>query len=454
MVSPITQASTALTLGTFTTGSIVGSGDTQAYTFAGTQGQVVYYDGLSADTNIQVDLTSPSGAAVPLYSTYEFTIGAGGDGTPVALPETGTYTLTVSGASGATGKFAFELLDASANASSPKPLPLNDTTVNGSFNVAGATIAQSNESTNLYSFTGTAGQLLHFHSLTDTSGYNANWTLYGPTGQNVASSNLNTDFEATLPEAGTYVLAVSNNDSSNTTSKDSYSFAVYTPATTTGTLVYGTTYNGNIKNLGDSYTYTFSGKTGQTLDFDGLTGPTNNTTIYAVLTDPLGGTVPNLYAISVNSDSGPFTLTQSGTYTLTITGHPFSYYGFATGAFSFRLLDNALSSATPPGQATALTLDPNATVTGSFGTASIPANTSTNLYTFSATAGQSVYFHDLTSSSPAFTTSWTLYGPANAARRERLLAGRFGGRQPARDRHVHLGDCGQRFFEHGDQRHV
>src|SRR5262249_36215128 len=80
------------------------------------------------------------------------------------------------------------------------PLSLG-TTVSGTLN-------QGTES-DLYTFTGKAGQRVFFDSLS-VSQSAGRWALYGPAAQLIPGSSnpLGTDFEVTLPASGSYVLVV------------------------------------------------------------------------------------------------------------------------------------------------------------------------------------------------------------------------------------------------------
>jgi hypothetical protein len=118
----------------------------------------------------------------------------------------------------------------------------------------------------LYSFTGSSGQRLYFHAL---SGSNGTYYLYGPAGQQIASSYIGNDFVVTLPTAGAYVLAVQGYYYN--TSSVSYSFQASQPTTNTSAYKQGTTQSGNIA-LGQIDNYTFTGSIGQRLYFDGLDG--------------------------------------------------------------------------------------------------------------------------------------------------------------------------------------
>src|SRR5205814_4503372 len=107
------------------------------------------------------------------------------------------------------------------------------------------------------------------------------------------------------------------------------------------------------------------------------------------LLNPAGA---NVY-INNNSDNdvGPFTLTDSGTYTLIIDGN-----GSATGDYSFRLDD--LSTAQP--------LALNSIISGQ-----LAPRSETDLYQFNGVSGQRIHPDSISASSGE--ANWYLIGPAN-----------------------------------------
>ena len=94
----------------------------------------------------------------------------------------------------------------------------------------------------------------------------------------------------------------------------------------------------------------------------------------------------------MSSDAGPYTLNYPGTYTLTVYGN-----SGTTGAYAFVLDDTS----------TATSVTPGTVVTGTLAT-----GLSTNLYQFSGTVGQSVYFESL-ANSPTTSAYATVYNPGN-----------------------------------------
>ena len=66
--------------------------------------------------------------------------------------------------------------------------------------------------TNLYQFTGTAGELVYFEGLSDSPAYGAIAYFYSPSNSRVTDVYLENDTQVTLPFSGTYVLAVAGTE--------------------------------------------------------------------------------------------------------------------------------------------------------------------------------------------------------------------------------------------------
>ncbi len=129
------------------------------------------------------------------------------------------------------------------------------------------------------------------------------------------------------------------------------------------------------------------GTAGQNLFFDGQSADSG---VDAALIDPTGNDV---FSVAAGNDYGPFTLGQSGVYTLTVSGN-----GAATGNYALSLLD---TSSQP--------LAPTSTPTTVSGT--ITPGTGTAIYQILGTAGLQLV---LTSDSFSSTAgSWSVYDPNN-----------------------------------------
>ncbi|NEO47937.1 MAG: hypothetical protein F6K55_28990, partial [Moorea sp. SIO4A3] len=91
---------TALTLGETISSSISEPGEQDTFTFSGTAGQRLYFDGLTGNFNIDIRVISPSGQQVLFDDTDD-------NSQPFSLQETGTYQLIVDGNGDTTGDYSF-----------------------------------------------------------------------------------------------------------------------------------------------------------------------------------------------------------------------------------------------------------------------------------------------------------------------------------------------------------
>ena len=368
-----TVPTSSLTLGHEVTGTLTNPGDEHNYTFTGSIGQQVYFDPRDQTSGFYAYLANPSGSEV--FSAYF----PSGDYGPYTLTQAGTYTLTIYGSGTNTGAYDFSLDDLSA----ATPIALtagSGTTVTGTL-ATGLT-------TNLYSFSGTAGQLVYFKGLQDSPGSSAIAYLYGPNSNYITYSYTENSVQWTLPGTGTYTVAVAGVNGT-TTGSVSYQFELFDNVNPSASLTLGQEVTGTLTNPGDQATYTFTGTGGQRIYFDSRDATTY---VAAELTAPNGGNVFDDYFSS--GDEGPYILNQAGTYTLTV----YANYGY-TGAYDFSLDDTS--------KATALT-------TGTLTNGTLATGLTTNLYQFSGTAGQRIYF-DGQSDSPASSAYATLYSPSNSA---------------------------------------
>ncbi len=369
IVTPVTTT-TALSLNTPVSGTITEPGEQDIYTFTGSPGQRLYYDALKNDLSdtIRARLVDPQGNSFLLNQD------ADGDRNLFTLSEAGTYQLILeSNANGSwdTGSYNFQLLDVAA-----APSAVFDTPINGSLSPG--------RETDLYRFTGTAGQRLVFDSQTTSTA--GTWNLYGPTNQFIGGTNLSFDFEVTLPSDGVYALLL---DGASATDLP-YSFNIVTPVTTTTALSLNTPVSGTITEPGEQDIYTFTGSPGQRLYYDALKNDLSDT-IFARLVDPTG----NFFVLNqqADSDRNLFTLSEAGTYQLilesTVSG------SWDTGSYNFQLLDLAAA--------------PSAVFDTPIN-GSLSPGRETDLYRFTGTAGQRLVFDSQTTSTAG---NWNLYGPTN-----------------------------------------
>ncbi|NJN12163.1 MAG: hypothetical protein HC815_31065, partial [Richelia sp. RM1_1_1] len=351
------NATTDLTLNTFTDVSLNPS-STRTYKFNGTVGQQIFYDALNSNNpNATVSLFTPGGKQI-LFTQGQL------DSEPIALGESGTYFLIVSNNSATNTSVNFRLLDNFGSAAFSLDTNIFNSFSNGGFE------------TDLYRFNGTAGQYLYFDSIAGTTPNT--WTLYSPGGQQLDSKVLGEDFEIILPSTGQYLLANIGKGSSEA----NYQFQVVTPVQTTTSISLGSTISGSISEAGEQDTYIFSGSVGQRLFFDGITDGASTS---VRLISPSGIEIFNLRA-SENREL--FTLAEAGTYRIVVDAP-----GTTTGNYSFRLLNAAASGFS----------------LGYVYGANVAAN-QTQLYTFSGTANQYLYFEN---NFTGIQSTWTLYGPGN-----------------------------------------
>ncbi len=365
--------------------SIWEPGDRDTYTFSGTAGQKLYFDSLEAsNTYIDWQLIDPNGRVI-------FNSDVRNDQF-IALTETGNYTLNIDGVGynyrgyqqylDATGSYGFRIFDWS-----DLPSINLEEVVSGDF-------GDNKLQTDLYRFSGEAGQRIFFNRL---SGDDLNeWGLYNDSGVRLNWTRLGWaygqggDFERTLPYTGEYVIRLNGLNRNN----NNYSFELLENQWSTTQYTIGQTISGeqiSIWEPGDRDTYTFSGTAGQRLYFDSLEA--SNTYIDWQLIDPNGRVIFNS---DVRNDRF-ITLTETGQYTLNIDGVGYNYRGYqqhldATGSYGFRILDwSDLPS-----------INLEEVVSGDFG----PGKLQTDLYRFSGEAGQRIFFNRLSGDD---SNEWGLY---------------------------------------------
>ena len=256
-----------LALATPVSGTIINPGDEATYTFTGAIGQTLYFSAGNSASGTYVQLTGPFGESILnqyigyYYYTYE-------NSSQFTLPASGTYALTVSNQYGDTGPFNFILSDTAA----ATPLAL----ASGSGTSVTDSIASA-FGVNIYKFSGSAGENLYFQAQSQSAAYSdLYWTLYGPANQYVDGGQYWYDFTSTLPSSGTYFLVVGGTNPANT-SGVSFNFEIDDNIDPVAPLMLGTPVQGTIADPGDEATYTFSGSSGETLFYHGLSTTYNST---------------------------------------------------------------------------------------------------------------------------------------------------------------------------------
>jgi large repetitive protein len=362
-------------------GRLTTPGEQDPYSFSGVSGQRLYYDNLISNGNISVQIYSPSGISIINQSNYEglFT-----------LPESGNYRLVINGTGSTTGDYGFSLIDLDQT-----PIAQLDTTITG--------VLSPGSEADLYRFSGNAGQRLYFDKL--SSYPNLDWVVYGEGNQIITSASSWIDMEVVLPTDSNYVLALrGNNTFSNS---GSYTFRIVTPVAisvpiTLGTISAPNTIRTEITEKGEQDTFTFEGRAGQRVYFDGISSSGSNAQL-VTLYSPSGATVRlNNYPIAGSQDVDPFSLPEDGRYRVVVDG-----FQENTGPYSFNLLDVGLADTVPLDVVQSATLSPGQ---------------ATHLYKFTGQAGQRLYFDAQTVLS---STGWTLYNSGNQKINESFNFGDF-----------------------------
>ncbi len=201
-------------------GNIETPGQTDVYTISLTAGQKVYADGanpcgggfqdlrwrLTRDSDGAVIFPVAGGNASGQLSGCVLDVGE------VTIPTTGSYTLTVFGFNGATGTYVATLWNVPVP--TPVAIAVGDTVSNG-VPVAGAGNIETPGASDVYTFTGTASQVVDFDGLNPCGGGfpDLRWTVKGP-GNETVFENLQLSGcvadpgNRTLPATGTYTVTV------------------------------------------------------------------------------------------------------------------------------------------------------------------------------------------------------------------------------------------------------
>ncbi len=252
--------------------------------------------------------------------------------------------------------------------------------------VVTGTIAAAGETVE-YTFTGTAGQPIYSDVI--SGALFTGWALVSPSGATLHTSSVLRDVATlTLPEDGSYTLTVGRAGNNST---GDFSFQLIdVPATTVEPITVGQTVTGEMTTPGQRKTYTFEGTVGQKIFPDHLSGISN---FSWTLTSPDGNEV---FSDFLFRDGRAQTLTEDGTYTLTIGSPSNSRFG----EFSFRLVDIPLTAVE------AISIDQEVS-----GTRTAPGQQLS--YTFHATAGQDLFFENQSASvSSNLGFRWRLEDPS------------------------------------------
>ena len=344
---------TALELDTPIPGILETGNEVDLYQFTGTRGTILSFN---------LDAAAWSGANWVLYDPNNGVLAQPSSSSPdfeVALPSDGLYTLAVVGNSTTTVNYSFQVTD---NSVTPIPITGTNITVTG-------TVANGGD-VDSYTFEASAGTLIWLDQLSSTSS-NIRTRLKNPDGTFAFTNHITTSDRGAilLKQTGEYTLETFGSSSSTT---GNWQFQLLElPADQQSTafnpLALNSTIEGTVSPGTSARVYSFDGTIGQQILFNGIDGESVN--VY--LSDPNGQQLFNLNNYRY-FDTDIFTLAQNGIYHLIVDGN-----GSEDRDFAFQLLDFAFASE----------VTPNLPVQGS-----LPSGRESDIYRFSGTAGQRLFF--------------------------------------------------------------
>jgi len=307
-------------------GSIDVPGETDRYAFTLTEAKRLAFDSLTENGNLTWSLSGPTGVQVSGRPFNQSDRNYVSGQSVLSLPP-GDYSLTVDRAGDGTGAYAFRFVDLSL----AQDLTLDTPTT--------ATLSPGGESL-AYRFTANAGDRLFFNNITYTGSSNPFWRLLDANDRELFLTNFYNDRELVVPVSGTYTLMIEGY--AGDTAPQTSTFVVRKAIdAATQPLILGTTVTGRISGAGDTATYGFTLAAPARLVMDNLGTAAN---LDWSLTGSDGTVVPSrAFTASDGPNFGyPSALLNltAGTWTLKIDGDT-----QATGAFAFRLLDTAATTA-------------------------------------------------------------------------------------------------------------
>ncbi len=381
-------------IGDVVNGAIAIPQEVDRYSFTAMAGQAVFFDLQAGGTgNVEWELADSAGTVV-------FDRGFFSDAGPYSLTRGGTYTLTVRGTGlSYTGTYRFQLWNV------PPPdtfaIAIGDTVSNG-VPGAGAGNIETPGVRDIYTFSASPGQAVFFdYQAGGTSALT--WKLVDAAGAVVFDRGFFQDAGPyTLALGGTYTLTIGEDVSDHA---GTYRFQLWNvPPPDTFAIAIGDTVSngvpgagaGNIETPGVRDIYTFSASPGQSVFFDYQAGGTSALTWKLV--DAAGAVV---FDRGFFQDAGPYTLALGGTYTLTI-GEDVSDHA---GTYRFQLWN------VPPPDTFAIAIgDTVSNGVPEPGAGNIESPGVRDIYTFSASPGQAVFFDYQAGGTSALT--WKLVDAA------------------------------------------
>jgi hypothetical protein len=396
-------------------GRLATAQESDFYSFTGTAGQLVFAEPLAQDAayqnTLRWQLIRPNGLTV--FSAFFATVQG-----RVVLPDTGIYKIRVftDGTNPAhIGAYSFRLL----------PIPPDQTfpltigqTISDGVPAAGAGRLEVPGAEDKYTFNATAGDLVFFESLSQAAAFKQNlrWQLLRPNGIALFSSFFaTTQGRVLLPDTGQYTVRIFTAANDSTWFGD-YSFRTRPIAPdqtfpyTIGTLVTNgipTAGAGRLEDPGAEDRYTFSGTAGQIIFFESLNqAPAFANNLRWQLIRPNGLTV---FSSFFSNTQGRTVLPDTGEYTIRIFTAANDSKWF--GDYSFRTQGIAQDQTFPYSIGTVVSDG-----VPSPGAGKLEEPGAVDTYTFTATAGEVVFFESI-SQAPAFSNNlrWQLLAPNGLA---------------------------------------
>ena len=337
-----TENATPMTLGETVSGSITVSTAVDQYSFDVTKTTTVVFDALTSSPNyLYWTLIGPAGQLASRYFSQSDSANLGGSNLMTLAP--GHYVLRVGDQNGFADAYTFRLLDVST--ATPVTLgSISDTPITANFDLA--------NQTDLYSFTGTAGQVFYFNNPGGQP--NVYYRIIDPTGVIVTGPNYinNNQPPITLTKTGKYLIEFEGYYGS--TGSTSFDFQLIDASDQVSPLTLNQTFNGSVSEPGQRDIHTFT--------------LTKTTIVYADTLDGNGNANWQLVGPQGVVDSRNFRNTdgaaRSGTDPVAMVLAPGAYQfivtnnGNNTATYAFRLLNLSVGTPLTLGVDTPISLDP------------------------------------------------------------------------------------------------
>ncbi|MDW8444847.1 MAG: LamG domain-containing protein [Acetobacteraceae bacterium] len=215
-------------------GTLAAAGEIDSFVFTTIGPTRLWFDSLTDHSNFRISLLGPRGAEFENCSMSE------GDRL-VVLPVAGAYQLSIASVAGATGPYAFRLLDFAA----PTSISVGTEVVH---------TANPNNSAALFAFDATAGERFFFDA-TQNQTWWTDWRLFDPFGRQVFWADFQDRVE-TLMHDGRYTLVLDGAIWQGGGPTE-FRFRLNRPLETSQPLALDTVIGGTIGQPGDAVIYSF-----------------------------------------------------------------------------------------------------------------------------------------------------------------------------------------------------